>query len=166
MPVFQADEVLRDSANPEELSPPRYAFLVAMCAATHIQLKLDGNERTDVTEDGMRPEGQALMSGDALLSEAVRARQQYDPIEYSNIDNLLTSFFLFAAYGNLDQQNYAWFYLTQSVALANTIGLHRESTYAKFGSSEAEERRRIFWLLFVTERYGMPTKLVAIPYYF
>lgn len=153
MPVFQADEVLRDSANPEDLSPPRYAFIVAMCAATHIQLKLDGNERTDVTEDGMRPEGQALMSGDSLLTEAVRARQQYDPIEYANIDNLLTSFFLFCAYGNNDQQNYAWFYLSQSVALANTLGLHREVTYANFGSSEAEERRRIFWLLFVTERY-------------
>lgn len=123
MPVFQADEVLRDSANPEELSPPRYTFLVAMCAATHIQLKLDGNERTDVTEDGMRPEGQALMSGDSLLAEAVRARQQYDPIEYSNIDNLLTSFFLFCTYGNMDKQNYAWFYLSQSVALANTLGI-------------------------------------------
>ena len=101
----------------------------------------------------MRPEGQAQMSGDSLLAEAVRARREYDPIEHSNIDNLLTSFFLFAAYGNMDQQDYAWFYLSQSVSLANTLGLHRELTYASLGSSEAEEKRRIFWLLFVTERY-------------
>jgi hypothetical protein len=33
-----------------------------------------------------------------------------------------------------------------------TLGLHRESTYAELSVEDAEERRRIFWLLFITER--------------
>lgn len=60
--------------------------------------------------------------------------------------------FLFAAYGNLDRQDQAWFYLSQATSLALTLGLHREATYSTFGEEEAEERRRVFWLLFVTER--------------
>jgi hypothetical protein len=33
-----------------------------------------------------------------------------------------------------------------------TLGLHREVTYSEFSPEEAEERRRVFWLLFITER--------------
>ena len=33
-----------------------------------------------------------------------------------------------------------------------TLGLHRESTYSELSAEDAEEKRRIFWLLFVTER--------------
>jgi hypothetical protein len=97
-------------------------------------------------------DGSSLMSGEELLTEAVRARKECDPIEDMNVESLLTSFFLFAAYGNLDRQDYAWFYLCQATSMIFTLGLHRESTYSEMTRDEAEDRRRIFWLLFITER--------------
>lgn len=92
------------------------------------------------------------MSGEELLAEAVRARKDCDPVDEMSIESLLTSFFLFAAYGNLDKQDHAWFYLCQATSMVFTLGLHRESTYSELSAEDAEEKRRIFWLLFVTER--------------
>ncbi|KAL1977620.1 hypothetical protein VTN31DRAFT_479 [Thermomyces dupontii] len=144
MPVIRPDEVLRDSEQPEKLSPQRYAFMAALCAATHVQLRLDGTNQGD--------EGSSNLSGEDLLMEAVAARRECDPAENASIESLLTSFFLFATYGNLDRQDQAWFYLSQAIAMAHTLGLHREATYARLDPAEAEEQRKVFWLLFVTER--------------
>lgn len=153
MPVVRGEELRLDSQQPERLSPRRYAFLASLCAATHIQLKLDGTtpvpEHVRLQSSG---DGHSLVSGEKLLAEAVRARQECDAVEDISIETLLTSFFLFASYGNMDKQSHAWFYLCQSTSMAFTLGLQRESTYADFGVEEAEERRRVFWLLFITER--------------
>jgi hypothetical protein len=154
MPVIRPDQVLNDCSEPEKLTPQRYAFIASLCAATHVQLKLDGAEaKTDASFGHASSDGPSAMSGEELLAEAVNARKEYDISEKIDTENLLTSFFLFAAYGNLDRQDQAWFYLSQSTTMAYTLGLHRESSYSKLDGMEAEERRRIFWLLFVTERY-------------
>ncbi|RAH51590.1 putative C6 transcription factor (AmyR) [Aspergillus brunneoviolaceus CBS 621.78] len=153
MPVVRRQELQRDCHRPELLSSQRYAFLASLCAATHIQLKLDGT--TSVPDPSHFPtgaEGHSCMSGEELLAEAVRARKDCDVVEDLNMDSLLTSFFLFASYGNLDKQDHAWFYLCQATSMVFTLGLNRESTYAELSVEEAEERRRVFWLLFVTER--------------
>ena len=153
MPVIRGDQLRLDCHQPEQLSTQRYALLVSLCAATHIQLKLDG--ATQVPDPARLQSfggGHSLMSGEELLSEAVRARQDCDILEALSTESLLTSFFLFASYGNLDRQDKAWFYLCQATSFAFTLGLHRESTYAEYGVEEAEERRRVFWLLFITER--------------
>ncbi|KAL1980270.1 hypothetical protein VTN96DRAFT_4414 [Rasamsonia emersonii] len=153
MPVIRPEQVLNDSREPEKLTPKRYAFMAALCAATHVQLKLDGADAmTDTSSGHALSDGRSAMSGEELLAEAVSARKECDITENVDIETLLTSFFLFAAYGNLDKQDQAWFYLSQSTAMAHTLGLHRESTYSNFDPTEAEERRRVFWLLFVTER--------------
>ncbi|PGH08401.1 hypothetical protein GX51_01227 [Blastomyces parvus] len=153
MPVLAPNKLLADSSDPERLSPQRYALLVSLCAATHIQLKLDGPALHDSPDEGMTlmKDGTPI-SGEGLLSEALRARSDYDPIESPSIDSLLTSFYLFASYGNLDKQVHAWYYLCQALFMAHTLGLHQESSYRAFDAIEAEERRRVFWLLFVTER--------------
>lgn len=153
MPVVRGEEVRLDSQQPEGLSSKRYAFLVSLCAATHIQLKLDG-ENPVGNAVGLQSLGDdySLVSGEELLFEAVRARQECDPIEEICLETLLTSFFLFACFGNMDKQNHSWFYLCQSTSMVFTLGLHCERTYVEFNVEEAEERRRVFWLLFITER--------------
>ncbi|KAL4937205.1 hypothetical protein BDV06DRAFT_78298 [Aspergillus oleicola] len=152
MPVVQREELQQDCHQPERLSPQRYAFLASLCAATHIQLKLDGATPVADTSHLQTGVDGGLMSGEELLAEAVRARKDCDPIEDMNIESLLTSFFLFASYGNLDRQDYAWFYLCQATSMVFTLGLHREPTYSELPIEEAEQRRRVFWLLFITER--------------
>lgn len=154
MPVVRGDELRRDSHQPELLSPHRYAFLASLCAATHIQLKLDGATPVpDPVRLQSLGDGHSLVSGEKLLAEAVRARRECDIVEEISIESLLTSFFLFASYGNLDKQSQAWFYLCQATSMVFTLGLNRESRYAEYPPEEAEERRRIFWLLFITERF-------------
>ncbi|KAL3490807.1 fungal-specific transcription factor domain-containing protein [Aspergillus germanicus] len=153
MPVVRREELQQDCHHPQRLSPQRYAFLACLCAATHIQLKLDGTTSvSDASQMHTGVDGSSLMSGEELLTEAVRARKECDPIEDMNVESLLTSFFLFAAYGNLDRQDHAWFYLCQATSMIFTLGLHRESTYSEMTRDEAEDRRRVFWLLFITER--------------
>ncbi|OGM43078.1 amylase cluster transcriptional regulator AmyR [Aspergillus bombycis] len=151
MPIVRQDQLQQDCHQPERLSPQRYAFIASLCAATHIQLKLDGAapgpDSATATIDG-----HPMLSGAELLAEAVRARKDYNVVDEINMENLLTSFFLFAAYGNLDRQDQAWFYLSQTMSMVFTLGLQRESTYSKLSVEEAEEKRRVFWLLFVTER--------------
>ncbi|KAJ5105272.1 hypothetical protein NUU61_002619 [Penicillium alfredii] len=153
MPVVRSEQLRLDSHQPGRLSARRYAFLASLCAATHIQLKLDG---ATPVPDPIRLQklgsAHSAMSGEELLSEAVRAQRECDVVEDLSLETLLTSFFLFAAYGNLDKQDHAWFYLCQATSMVFTLGLHRESTYARYGAEEAEERRRVFWLLFITER--------------
>jgi hypothetical protein len=149
MPVICAEQVLNDCQEPEKLPSQRYAFMAALCAATHVQLKLDG------TGNGTEPspvEINSSMSGEELLTEAINARKECDIPDNITIESLLTSFFLFAAFGNLDRQDQAWFYLSQTTSMAHTLGLHREKTYSELEPNDAEERRRVFWLLFVTER--------------
>jgi hypothetical protein len=153
MPVVRADQLRLDCHQPGQLSAQRYALLAALCAATHIQLKLDGAAPVpDPARLQSFEDEHSLMSGEELLSEAVRARRDCDVLEELNTESLLTSFFLFASYGNLDRQDQAWFFLCQATSFAFTLGLHRESTYAEYEAEEAEERRRVFWLLFITER--------------
>ncbi|KAJ5155222.1 hypothetical protein N7492_008025 [Penicillium capsulatum] len=152
MPVVRGEALRLDSQQPECLTSRRYAFLASLCAATHIQLKLDGD--TAVPNPPRFPttgDGHSLVSGEKLLGEAVRARQECDVVEDVGIETLLTSFFLFASYGNLDKQSHAWFYLCQATSMAFTLGLHRESSYNDLEAETAEERRRVFWLLFITE---------------
>ncbi|KAL5046790.1 hypothetical protein BDW71DRAFT_59358 [Aspergillus fruticulosus] len=151
MPVVRKEELQQDCHHPERLTPQRYAFLASLCAATHIQLKLDG--ATPVADPSHFQTGEnSSMSGEELLAEAVRARKDCDPIEDMNVESLLTSFFLFASYGNLDRQDHAWFYLCQATSMVFALGLHRESTYSELNTEEAEQKRRVFWLLFITER--------------
>lgn len=153
MPVVRGEALYLDSQRPERLTPQRYAFLASLCAATHIQLKLDGDTPVpDPPRFQTTGNGHSLVSGEKLLSEAVRARQECDIVEGISIETLLTSFFLFASYGNLDKQSHAWFYLCQATSMAFTLGLHREPSYNDLDAEDAEERRRVFWLLFITER--------------
>ncbi|KAE8411040.1 fungal-specific transcription factor domain-containing protein [Aspergillus pseudocaelatus] len=153
MPIVRQDQLQQDCHQPERLSPQRYAFIAALCAATHIQLKLDGaTPGPDSASAQASLDGHPMLSGEELLAEALRARKEYNVVDEINMENLLTSFFLFAAYGNLDRQDQAWFYLCQTTSMVFTLGLQRESTYSKLSVEEAEEKRRVFWLLFVTER--------------
>jgi hypothetical protein len=144
MPVVDKDALLIDCANPEALGPRRYALLVALSAAAHLQLNLDmpqENAGVDIPQ-----------SGQSLLKEALRTLQQFNPLEDPHVDNVLTMFFLFAAYGNLRKTHQAWHYLNQSICFAYMLKLNVESTYTALGQREADMLRRIYWLLFITER--------------
>ncbi|KAF9885305.1 hypothetical protein FE257_013022 [Aspergillus nanangensis] len=147
MPVIDSD-TMADCADPETLHPRRYAHLVSLAAATHLQLNLDIGE--------FEPSERNIISGHDLIMEAVRALCEFDPLESPHVDTLLTMFFLFCAYGNLNKSDYAWHYLSQTISYVQILNLDKEGTYTGLAPMDAEARRRVFWLIFVTERCVPP----------
>lgn len=152
MPVLDPDTVLQECTNPEALPAQNYAFLAALCAATHIQLKLSDPDNGESAQH-CQPDSTSAIHGESLIEEVLRTRQDFDSLENPSCIVLLTSFFLFAAYGNLNKGISALFYLHQAISLAFTLGLHDEDTYTILPFVEAERQRSIYWLLFITERY-------------
>ena len=65
---------------------------------------------------------------------------------------VMTSFFFFGTYFCLDLHGTAWFHLREATTLALSSGMHDESTYKHLNRQERSRRRRMYWLLFVTER--------------
>lgn len=96
--------------------------------------------------------GANLVSGNLLLEETLRVRKSYDHLESPTMNSLVTSFFLFGCYFGLDLHNKAWFHLREATTLAHILGMQKEETYLQFDAVEASRRRRLYWLLFVTER--------------
>ncbi|KAG8624199.1 hypothetical protein KVT40_009175 [Elsinoe batatas] len=93
-----------------------------------------------------------LSTGHMLLHETLRVRRGHDYIEDPSVLSVMTSFFLFASYFCIDKNNTAWFHLREATTLAYDIHMHEEDSYAGLDPVEASRRRRLYWLLFVTER--------------
>lgn len=151
MPVVRGEQLRLDCQHPENLSPSRYALLTSLCALTRIQLKLDDDTFPDSHRLKNLGDGHDPVSGIRLLNEAVWVHTQCD-IENSSLETLLTSLFLFLSYRNLNKHSHAWFYLCQATSMALALGLNRECNYKELTMEEADERRRVFWLLFIIER--------------
>ncbi|KAL8946317.1 MAG: hypothetical protein Q9222_007265 [Ikaeria aurantiellina] len=90
--------------------------------------------------------------GKTLLDEALKSRRNHDYIENPSINAVITSFFLFGCCFGMDKHNTAWFHLREATTLAQIIGMQDEKTYASVSYMESTSMRRLFWLLFVTER--------------
>ena len=90
--------------------------------------------------------------GAALMDEVVRVRKGYDYVEHPSVHTVITSFFLFGCCFGLNKHNTAWVHLREATALAQILGMQDESTYAFGDQKENATNRRLFWLLFVTER--------------
>jgi hypothetical protein len=75
--------------------------------------------------------------------------------EFANpLDDLRISFFLHVYYENLEGGGTnALLYLREAITHAQILKLEHESTYATLSEPEQQLYRRVFWLLFVTERY-------------
>ncbi|KAL4904145.1 hypothetical protein BDW74DRAFT_179239 [Aspergillus multicolor] len=135
---------MADCADPDALHPRRYAHLVALSVATHLQLNLNTGEP--------KPSDDNLISGHDLVLEALGALCEYDPLEEPHMDTVLTMFFLFCAYGNLNKPVYAWHYQTQTISILQILNLEKEEIYARLSLADVEAHRRVFWLVLITER--------------
>ena len=117
-----------------------YALANAVGAATMAQLKLDSFADT--------------ASASWMEAECHRARSVDGKGRYASLDTLRIAFFLHVYHENLEPGGVSSLsYLREAITLAQIMGLHRESTYIGLSTSQQESRRRILWLLFVTERY-------------
>ncbi|KAI9724832.1 MAG: hypothetical protein M1812_000108 [Candelaria pacifica] len=117
-----------------------YCLFSSLCAFMLIQ---PGRESPNID---------ARVSGTTLLEETLRVRRSCDYVEHTTLDTVTTSFFLFGCYFGLNKHNTAWFYLREATTLVQNLGMQHESTYQSGDRTECLRGRRLFWLLFVTER--------------
>ncbi|KAF1991833.1 hypothetical protein K402DRAFT_70860 [Aulographum hederae CBS 113979] len=133
-----------------DYSNEAYCKLTAFCAYMMIQPNLILPPRVAPRSDaGPVPN---LTFGQHLLEESIRVRKSYEYIENPNLLTIYTAFFIFSCYFCLDKQNAAWSYLRQAMTLAHIIGMHDEESYKTGDIIENSRKRRLFWVLFMTER--------------
>lgn len=158
MPVVDEVRLRTDCGATETLSPSRLALLLALAAVTRIQLHLDKSGDGIVYEEigeHMNNAYDSSTSGLQFLAAAEEARQKINVADSMSEDAILTSFFLFVCYGNQEKHKQAWFYLNQSISMAILLELDNETADSVAGltDKDIDRRRRIFWLLFISERF-------------
>lgn len=152
MPVLNETEIMEDVQRFDKLPLPRQVLILSLCALTRIQLKRD--QKTEAEEEvPVNTYLHAPLTGRGILAAAKRLRRQFDIVDNVDLDAIVTSYFLFTAHGNLEEHRHALFLLNEAITMTFTLGLDNEETYASLPTGEREMRRRIFWLLFVTERF-------------
>lgn len=136
-----------------EVDLEAYCLVVSLCAYMLIQPNIQSSE---IVSPGAHPGHDrpqpALLLGPTLLQEATRVRKSINYHESPTVWSVMTSFFLFGSFFCLDKQNTAWFHLREATTLAHILRLHEESHYSTPDIIENTRRRRLYWLLFVTER--------------
>ncbi|KAK3675367.1 hypothetical protein LTR78_004877 [Recurvomyces mirabilis] len=127
-----------------------YCLVMSLCAYMMIQpnmvLPPGAFEGLDVTPQS------SLSLGITLLQETIRVRKAYDYVDSPTVWTVITSFFLFGSNFCLDKHNTAWFHLREATTLAELMGMNSEEHYQMMDLAESSRRRRLYWLLFVTER--------------
>ena len=153
-PVVRSDRLLSECDHVATLTVKGYCFLVAMAAATNIQLNLAPSSTIfDLMGTENATEGvENPYSHDYILSELIKTRSSLHIAESPDTDTLLTSAFMFSAYANLERHDAAWFYLSQTVSFVIALGLHDERNYNSLPIYDAHMGRRIFWMVFIHER--------------
>ncbi|KAJ6445336.1 2-oxoglutarate dehydrogenase [Purpureocillium lavendulum] len=154
------------------LAPDEYALIVACCAVIVLSPEIivpsvaelpwspcSSSTPSPTSSSSTSPTGEAtqatptLPSAEHFLAEASRARQFCNHIANPSLKDVQTSFFLFAAHFCMGRDNPAWFHLREAMTILQVLRLHEESTYKTMSDhTMAVYARRVFWVLFVTER--------------
>lgn len=127
-----------------------YCLVVSLCAYMMIQPNM--SLPSGAFDELEIPPQSSLELGHTLLQEALRVRRYSNYIETPTIWSVISSFFFFGSYFCLDKQNTAWFHLREATTLAQILGMHEEANYGSLDVIENSRQRRLYWLLFVTER--------------
>jgi hypothetical protein len=154
----------------QPLPPSLYILLTALAAAAVVQLNI--GEDDVCSPSGASPKLSSRscplpgtpLAPELLVEQCLEMRKSAGFIEDAGEWTILTSFFLFAYYGNLDQPRSAWYYLREAIGFAQSLGLDDPHVYLMLDPKTSQRRRLLFWLLFVTERYyyHAPIRVVSL----
>jgi hypothetical protein len=148
-PVIDVDR-LSSALTTDENDCESCALVFAVCASTGAQLQLTSTTQ-EWTEVGLLKEIGSTTLADRFCAEAERYRSEYDYRESSTTEAILVPLFLHFYYAAKGKKQTASFLLREAVSLCQLLALDEEDTYQNIDPEESY-RRRIFWLLYVTER--------------
>ena len=149
MPILHHEQLWSLIAD-MDISVEAYCLISAFCAFMLIQPGIETKAPQAIKMMAASSTNTCL--GRTLLDETLRRRRCYDYIENPSVNAVITSFFLFGCCFGLEKHNTAWFHLREATTLAQMLGMQDEKTYTTGTLVEAATKRRLFWLLFVTER--------------
>lgn len=149
MPILDHDQ-LQQIISESVGSLEAYCLISALCALMLIQPGIAAK----VNNVGERPMEFVThpQMGQALMNEATRVRKGFDYVETPTMESVITSFFLFGCGFGLTRHNTAWHHLREATGQALNLSMQDEHTYSFGDVAESSRKRRLFWLLFVTER--------------
>lgn len=160
MPVLDRAKYLDPSFfSDPHLPPEEYQLLTSLAALTIAQLQLPRQTLEFGCSDTL------LLSGDFFMRECLEHRRKGDHIGSPSLATIMTSFFLFGYFGNLDQPARAWYYLREAITFCQILGLDRQDLTSQLPKSTAQQYRKTFWLLYITERYYYSSSILTCGLY-
>lgn len=136
--------IARLLTHPDDLEA--YGLATAICAATISQFRIDA-------ELGSPGDGHFRVASGVFEAEAKRARNESDHRENVTLWSLLSTFFLHVYSANIGRMAASTVFLGEAITKAHIIGLHNPSYYQPMHIEQQQHNLRIYWLLFITERY-------------
>ncbi|KAI9711179.1 MAG: hypothetical protein M1820_002166 [Bogoriella megaspora] len=149
MPVLDREYWLESGVLSSHTALPseQYLLLCSLSAATIVQL----DAASQAPQVGGNY-GDSEAAAQVFAKECLRERHNVEYVDNPTELTVMTSFFLFAYFGNLEKSEKAWYYLQETISFAQVMELDNESKMATLEPMESLWRRRQFWLLFVTEK--------------
>ncbi|KAI0471010.1 hypothetical protein GGR56DRAFT_658606 [Xylariaceae sp. FL0804] len=96
--------------------------------------------------------GAHLASATLLMEETTRVRKGFEYLDNPSLSTMCTSYLLFCSFSALEMHEKAWYHLREATTMVHMSGMTKEETFLQYDNVEASRRRRLYWLLFVTER--------------
>ncbi|KAK3326226.1 hypothetical protein B0H66DRAFT_617150 [Apodospora peruviana] len=150
MPILQRQRLEQQSLHMDQ-NLDTYCLLTSLSSFMMLQPGMVMPGGDPYSFDSMA--GANIVSSTLLLEETLRVRKGFDYMDSPSLNTLCTSYFLFGIFYGLDIHEKAWFHLREATTLMLMMGMNKESTYQQhYDRIEASRRRRLYWLLFVTER--------------
>ena len=152
MPVLNRHRVEQQAMYVDQ-SLDSYCLLTSLCAFVLLQpgMTMPGNDPL------FQLPGANITSTNLLLEEALRVRKGYDYTANPSLSTLCTSYFIYGCYYALEMHEKAWYHLREATTLAHISGITREEKYMQHGDPiESSRLRRLYWLIFMAERYDGP----------
>ncbi|KAG0646380.1 putative sucrose utilization SUC1 [Hyphodiscus hymeniophilus] len=156
-PLLNAESLIQRLES-EPNNPDIYVLATALSGATLSHLN-----QVVVHETLSEPQ-----TADSFIADSKRVRSEYDYMESITLNTTLTSYFLHIFYGRQPARaQTATFYIREAITFAQLFGMHIEDTYSRYSIKDQQVMRKLYFLLFMTERYlcindGLPTVLESI----
>ncbi|GAB1314822.1 hypothetical protein MFIFM68171_05032 [Madurella fahalii] len=171
MPVLDRQRLEQDAMYMDH-NLDTYCLLTSLCAFVCLQPGMVLPTMGMPMNDPFNPDmmfGGNIVTSTLLMEETIRVRKGFDYVASPTINSLCTSYFLFAVHHGLEMHEKAWFHLREATTLAHMVRMNEEQAYMQYDSNDsidASRRRRLFWVLFITERayalqYHRPLTLQA-----
>jgi hypothetical protein len=149
MPILDRSHIERDAMFMDR--GENYCLVTSLCAFVLLQpgMTMPGNDPL------FELPGANLTSSQLLLEEALRVRKGYDYTERPTLTTMCTSYFIYGCYYAISMTDKAWFHLREAATLAHIMRITQEENLSSWADPvESSRLRRLYWLIFVAERYG------------